>query len=165
MSAPPPSATPHRDYAAEEHLWRQSLAAHERASELAATNQERGRALGNRAHVIGHLAFLAARRHAFADARRLHEQSLTLKHEISDALGIGLSLLALGDVCLAQGDHTAGRATHQRLLDAAWNLRDTWLAGVALEGLAAAAAARGEPVRSLRLAGAASSLRELADAP
>src|SRR5688500_2858143 len=138
MSASPSVTTLQRDCAAEEILWRQSLAAHQQSIEVASTNQQRGRALGNQAHVLGHLAFLAARRRAFAEARQLYEQSLALKHEISDAPGIGLSLLALGEVCLAQGDHAAARATNQQLLDTAWNLRDTWLAAVALEGLAAA---------------------------
>lgn len=159
------SATSHRDYVAEEALWLRSLASHRRAVDAASTSSQRGRALGNQAHVLGHLAFIAARRRDFAASRCLLAESLALKHETYDALGIGLSHLALGDVCLDEGDHEAARASHRQALDAAWNLRDAWIAAAALEGLAAAAAARDEALRALRLAGAASTLRELVDAP
>src|SRR5688572_26639754 len=165
MSASFSAARSHREYLAEEALWRQSLKSHRRAVDAASTSSQQARALGNQAHVLGHLAFIAARRRDFAASRRLLAESLALTHETYDALGIGLSHLALGDVCLAQGDHEAARASHRQALDAAWNLRDTWIAAAALEGLAAAAAARGEALRALRLAGAASTLRELVDAP
>ena len=89
-----------RNYAAEEAMWRESLAAHRATAERAATRQARGRAQGNAAQALDNLAFLAQRLGAHSEAWALREGALALKRDNADALGIGLSLLALGALAL-----------------------------------------------------------------
>ena len=150
---------PARDYAAERVHWEESLATHRRALERAVDERGRARIQGHVARVLGHLGFIAHRRGDTALALGLYGESLALKRQVGDALGCGLSLLALGALEQERDNCSGAAALHRECLDVARGLRDGWLLSQALDGVAAALAAT-EPARALRLAGAAGALRE-----
>ena len=95
-----------------------------------------------------------------ARARSLIEESLVLYREMDHPRGIARSLFDLGRVAQSLGDYTAARALYEESLAigrVVGNKRD--LASY-LEGLAGLFLERREPVRALRLWGAADALRE-----
>jgi predicted ATPase/class 3 adenylate cyclase len=100
-----------------------------------------------------------------AEARRLLEQGLALHRELGDEAGVASGQVLLGRLALRRGAPAAGEARERFVagLRTAQEAAFLWRAVEGLEGLAATAAAAGRAGRALRLAGAATALREAAE--
>jgi non-specific serine/threonine protein kinase len=111
------------------------------------------------ADALSHLGLLALYHRDYATARAQHEQSLRLWEDLGDHLGVAWALSQLGSVALHEGNVGSADDRFRRSVTLHRALGDTWGIAEALEGLAGVAAARSQPQRALRLAGAAAALR------
>jgi tetratricopeptide (TPR) repeat protein len=101
-------------------------------------------------------------------ARSLVEESLVLYSEIGNREDIARSLFVLGRVAESLGDYAAARALYKESLVIGRIGRvvgDNWDIASCLEGLAGLFVAQGEPVRAVRLWGAADALRKSMGTP
>jgi predicted ATPase/predicted Ser/Thr protein kinase len=101
----------------------------------------------------------------FRGARKLYEQGLALFRELGDCWGIAGTLADLGSLAKEQGDCPAAIGLYQESLKIFRDL--DYKRGIArlLECFACSAAAQLQPARALRLAGAATRLRQGIGAP
>jgi tetratricopeptide (TPR) repeat protein len=98
-------------------------------------------------------------------ARRVYEQGLTIFREQDDGPGVATSLLDLGRVASDEGAHDRAHTLFAESLRISRQLGRKWdLAGV-LEEMARSAARQERWERALRLAGAATALRQRIGAP
>jgi pimeloyl-ACP methyl ester carboxylesterase len=134
LDAPIPVAPP-RNYARERAVWEADLATYRRAAAAAPTERLQRYALGEGARVLAHLGHVAFRQGRYTAAARHHRESLALKRDLLDALGIGLCLLNLGDALRAQNDEAAAGACYAEGLGVAEGLGDGWLYAEASERL------------------------------
>jgi tetratricopeptide (TPR) repeat protein len=117
------------------------------------------------------LAGLALNAGQLEEARALVEEALAANRAAEYQEGLSVSLTWLGAVALDQGAHAEARAAFTEGLTLQRQLRQrrpdtpTEWAARALEGFAGLAAAEGRATPALRLAGAASALRESARRP
>jgi tetratricopeptide (TPR) repeat protein len=144
-----------RGYLAEGRRWYAAALAHPAAGERTAT----------RAAALGGAGSLAWAQSDYAAARALHEESLAIRRELGDRLGVAASLNNLGDVELARGDYAAAQVLYKQSLAIVQELG--YRAGIAfaLEGWASAAAALGRTACAARAWGAGERLRQELGSP
>ena len=111
---------------------------------------------------MGNLALDQAR---YDEARTRLEEAVALQREVGDRWMIGNALNNLGNVARAQGDYDEARAMYGESLSIYRVLGDRWALAYLLEDAGWLAALQEESLRALRLAGAASRLREEIGAP
>jgi tetratricopeptide (TPR) repeat protein len=98
-------------------------------------------------------------------AQRIYEQGLEIFRALNDLPGVANSLLDLGRLASEEGDHVRAQTLFAESLRISRLLGRKWdLAGV-LEEMARSATRQGGWERALRLAGAASALRQRIGAP
>jgi len=98
-------------------------------------------------------------------ARRLLEECLTINREIGDLWSIANSLGSLADIALSLGDHSGAADCLAENIRINRDLGDRTGLAFSLELSAQLAAARAQPRRAFRLAGAAAAIREAIGAP
>jgi tetratricopeptide (TPR) repeat protein len=98
-------------------------------------------------------------------ARGLIAESLGLYREVGSQWGIAGSLFVLGRVTENLGDYAAARAHYEESLAIGRVVGDNQDIASCLEGLAGLFVAQGEPIRAVRLWGAADALREAIGTP
>jgi predicted ATPase len=98
-------------------------------------------------------------------ARCLIEESLVLYREMGNREDIARSLFVLGRVAESLGDSAAARALYKESLAIGRVVGANRYIASCLEGLAGLFVAQGEPVRAVRLWGAADALREAIGTP
>jgi predicted ATPase/class 3 adenylate cyclase len=106
------------------------------------------------------LGVAAARRADWETASKFATEALARFESLGDAFGIGLSSGVLGHLALAVGDNEAGRRLFLTSLSANEEIGDRLGLAVALEATALIAGRRGRHDVSLRLAGAADSIKK-----
>ena len=126
------------------------------------------RGLGDRTGVawaLNHQGDLARDQGDSAAARSLYEQSLADFRELGDRWGIAGSLADLGNLAREQHDYGVADSLYRESLGVFRELEHKRGIARLLESFACSAAAQGEPERALRLAGAATALRQSIGAP
>jgi predicted ATPase len=98
-------------------------------------------------------------------ARSLVEESMVLYRELGNRQKTGESLFALGRIAESLGDYAAARAMCEESLVIGRAVGDNRNIAPRLEGLAGLFVAQGEPVRAVRLWGAADAQREAMGTP
>jgi predicted ATPase len=98
-------------------------------------------------------------------ARRVYELGLAIFRERNDGPGVANSLLDLGRVASDEGAHLRAHALFAESLRISRQLGRKWDVAGVLEEMARSAARQGAWERALRLAGAATALRERIGAP
>jgi predicted ATPase/transcriptional regulator with XRE-family HTH domain len=98
-------------------------------------------------------------------ARHLIEESLVLCKEMGNREDIATSLFVLGEVAESLGDYVVAHARYEESLAIGRRVSDNRHIASCLEGLAGLYMAQGEPVRAVRLWGAAETLREAMGTP
>jgi predicted ATPase/DNA-binding NarL/FixJ family response regulator len=114
----------------------------------------------NSAVTLATLARVRHRQGSQVSARSLAHESLAQARKAGDAWILAESLDALGELAVGSGDWVAARNFHQRGMAIWQQLEDRWRLAVGLEEAACRMAAQHVPDLALRLAGAASALRE-----
>ena len=114
---------------------------------------------------INNLGDVARQEHDLAQARSLYAESLVKFRELGEQWGIASALTDLGNVARDQGDYMAARALYEESLAIVRELGHKRGIARLLEGFAGLAAARAQPERAVRLAGAAAGLRETLGMP
>ena len=98
-------------------------------------------------------------------ARRVYEQGLAIFRELNDGPGVASSLLDLGRLASEEGAHVHAHSLFAESLRISRQLGRKWDVAGLLEELARSAARQARWERALRLAGAATALRERIGAP
>ena len=98
-------------------------------------------------------------------AQELYQLALLAFREVGDQWGSARSLTDLGGIHCQRGDHLAAHAAYREALGIFAGLGHRRGAARALEGSACLAVAQGQAARALKLAGAATHLRQLIGAP
>jgi predicted ATPase/tetratricopeptide (TPR) repeat protein/tRNA A-37 threonylcarbamoyl transferase component Bud32 len=98
-------------------------------------------------------------------ARRIYEQGLEIFRDQNDGPGVASSLLDLGRLASEEGAHVSAHALFSESLRISRALGRKWDVAGVLEELARLAARQGRWERALRLAGAATALRQRIGAP
>ena len=93
-------------------------------------------------------------------ARSLYQQSLADFRELGDRWGVAGSLADLGNLAREQRDYGAADALYRESLEVFRDLEHKRGIARLLESFACSAAAQSAPERALRLAGAATALRQ-----
>jgi len=114
---------------------------------------------------LHHLALIAEDERDFVAARALYEESLTAWQADGDGYGAARALLRLACTATTQGDYPAAHSYLARTLALMRQMYDNDGIALALEQAARLAAAEWQPTRALRLAGAATALRERIGVP
>ena len=138
--------------------------AHRRYLESLALRRERGDHLGI-AWSLRNLAHVARLRGEYDHACALYEESLTIGGKRAPRSEVAGTLGYLGNALLRRGDLDQAQLRFSESLMICREIGHRRRLAYALEGLAGVAAARSEWERTLRLAGAATALRELIGAP
>jgi tetratricopeptide (TPR) repeat protein len=100
-----------------------------------------------------------------AAARELYQRALLAFREAGDQWGSARSLTDLGSIECERGDHRAAQEAYREALEIFAGLVHRRGAARALEGSACLALAQGQAMRALKLAAAATHLRQLISAP
>jgi predicted ATPase len=98
-------------------------------------------------------------------ARELYQRALSIFRQTGDQWGVARSLTDLGSIDCERADYVAARAAYREALQIFFVLGHRRGAARALEGSACLAVAQGQAVRALKLAAAATHLRQLVGAP
>ncbi len=98
-------------------------------------------------------------------ARELYQRALLAFREAGDQWGSARSLADLGSIDCERGDHLAAHAAYREALEVFAGLGHRRGAARALEGSACLALAQGQAMRALKLAAAATRLRQMISAP
>jgi len=98
-------------------------------------------------------------------ARELYQRALLAFREAGDQWGSARSLTDLGSIDCERGDHLTAHAAYREALEIFAGLGHRRGAARALEGSACLALSRGQAERALKLAAAATHLRQLIGAP
>ena len=114
---------------------------------------------------LNHLGDVARDELDYVPARSRYEEGLAMFSELGDQPGIASSLADLGNLARDQGDYSSARPLYEESLVIFGELGDGRGIARVFEGLAGLAAARAQPERALRLAGAAAALRKSLGAP
>jgi hypothetical protein len=102
---------------------------------------------------------------AHADARALYDAALARFRELGDYWGTGGSLIGLGHLAIDCSDITGATDRFRDALDLFAQVRDRRNAARVLEALATVAAAEGDAVRAMTLAGGAAAVRQAVGVP
>jgi len=108
---------------------------------------------------------IAREQGALASARDFYERALRAFRAAADRWGSARSLADLGHVCCEQKDYEAAHAAYREALQVFSELGYRRGMARALEGSACLAAAQGEGARALKLAAAATRMRQMISAP
>jgi predicted ATPase len=100
-----------------------------------------------------------------ADARRLYQLALEMFRELGDRVGIASTLVDLGNLAREEKDYAAANSLYRECMRLFQELEHKRGIARLLECFACSASAQLEAERALRLAGAASALRENIGAP
>ncbi|MGH9602710.1 MAG: tetratricopeptide repeat protein, partial [Terriglobales bacterium] len=114
---------------------------------------------------LNHQGDVARAQGDFGAARSLYEQSLAAFRALDEAWGIAGSLVDLGNLLRDSGDHSAAHSLYAESLGIFQELGHKRGLARLLECFACSAAAQSLPERALRLAGAASAIRQTLGAP
>jgi len=128
----------------------------------------RFQSLGDRSGMawsLNHQGDVARAQGDLPGARLVYEQGLAIFREGKDGPGVANSLLDLGRVASEEGAHVRAHALFAESLRISRQLGRRWDVAGVLEELARSAARQGGWERALRLAGAATALRERIGAP
>jgi non-specific serine/threonine protein kinase len=126
------------------------------------------RDVGNRwgiAVSLNNLGVVADQLGDYEDARGFHEESLKIRRELGNKLGIAESLNNLNIVVIRQGDTMTSKILEREALKLNLELRDPVGLASSLGISGARAEAERDLVRSIRLRGSASALRDRYQAP
>lgn len=121
------------------------------------------REVGNRLSLCHALFVLANGRLSLGhadEARALYQESLTLARELGDQRGVALALTGLGDVARVQGDYPSASRMYTEGITAFTGLGERLNVAESLERLATLALARGQMTDAVRIAAAATAIRE-----
>jgi tetratricopeptide (TPR) repeat protein len=110
-----------------------------------------GRPLNN----LGHVAMMLGE---LMQARSLYKESLAIFEQLGDRRRIAYLLKRLGDLEQLEANFEEARSQYEKSTALGVELEDRRLIALSLEGLAGLEAARGQPGRALRLAGAAAGI-------
>jgi predicted ATPase/DNA-binding XRE family transcriptional regulator len=132
-------------------------------AEALARRQAAGDQLGI-AHVLNNLGWLELYAGNWAAARQLAEQSLAIRQTFGSLREIVWSQTLLGKIALASDDPESAAAYFRDSLEVHGVVGNVWGTILALEGVAGLEATR-QPERALRLAAAATALREAIGRP
>jgi tetratricopeptide (TPR) repeat protein len=119
--------------------------------------------LGDRAGAawsINQLGDIARAQGNVTDARKLYQRALAIFRDVGDPWGSARCLTDLGYIDCDQGDHSAAHAAYREALEIMARLRHRRGIARVMEGYACLALARGQADRALKLAAAATSLRQ-----
>ncbi len=144
------------------------LGDHSRARALYEECLEIFHGLGDRAGAawtLDHQGDVAREQDDDAAARGLYEESLSMFRELGDRWGIAGVLSDLGNLECGRRDYAEARARYRQSLTVFQELRHKRGIARILECFASCAVAEQRPERALRLAGAASALRQRIGAP
>jgi non-specific serine/threonine protein kinase len=109
-----------------------------------------------------HLSGLAAHIGGdFATARSYYTQSLAIRREIGNYDGIGTVLGLMAMAAYSLGDYAQSRMEFEECLTVTRRVGHGWILANNLAGVAALAAAQGQPERAMRLASAALALSDI----
>jgi tetratricopeptide (TPR) repeat protein len=136
---------------------------YERATQLNEETIELARAADERrvlSTAINNLGDLALHRGRYDDAAYCTGEAVALARELRHREGLTLALLNSGQACLHLDRLDDAAAAFEEAFELARDLGYQEAPAYALEGLAALAAMRGEPVRAARMVGAAELLLE-----
>ncbi len=123
-------------------------------------------AMPYRADVVLHnLGVVAQEQGELTEARQLFQESIALKRTLDDRPGLALSLAKLGEVVSSIGDPGQAHAALSESLRLLREIGDRPGIAFVLERFAMTAAAHREPLRALRLGGAADALRVFIGVP
>jgi tetratricopeptide (TPR) repeat protein len=111
---------------------------------------------------IAHAAYLQGR---LDDAEEGHREALVVYEAAESVEGVASTLVALGFIAAARGDHRTANDLHLRSLREASRGSDRRAAALAVEGLAAAHAANGEGRDAAVFLGVAAEIRRDSGAP
>ena len=128
----------------------------------------RFQALGDRSGMawsLNHQGDVARAQGDILAARRVYEQGLAIFRELNDGPGVASSLLDLGRLASEEGAHVRAHSLFAESLRISRQLGRKWDVAGLLEELARSAARQARWERALRLAGAATALRERIGAP
>jgi len=117
------------------------------------------------AWALNHQGDVAREQGDSAAARVLYEQSLVCFRHLNDRWGVAGTLADLGNLAREQRDYPAADSMYRESLVVFHELEHKRGIARVLECFAGSAAARSEPERALRLAGAAAALRQSIGAP
>ena len=126
------------------------------------------REIGDRfgiASSLSNLGYMYMDQGDYAQARLIIEESLAIHREIGSKFYIAINLNNLGNVMRAQGDKAQARHLYYESLQLNRELGDGWAIAYLIEDIGCLEALSGRPERALKLAGAASALREKIGAP
>ncbi|MGQ0549973.1 MAG: ATP-binding protein [Armatimonadota bacterium] len=121
------------------------------------------REVGNRLSLCHALFVLANSRLSLGhadEARALYQESLALARELGDQRGVAFALSGLGDVARVQGDYPTASQMYTEGITAFAGLGERLNVADSLERLAALALACGQMAGAVRIAGAATAIRE-----
>ncbi len=124
------------------------------------------RALGDREGFslsLKNLGILAHARREFVAAGAYHEESLRIREEVGDKRGTAMSLANLGTNAMAMGDWRSAGTTLLRGYSICREIGDRYLTAMTLSVIADVARADGDPVRAVRLFGAAQAIHDAID--
>jgi tetratricopeptide (TPR) repeat protein len=117
------------------------------------------------AWTLAHEADAALDQGAHADARTLYRAALARFRELGDYWGIGGSLIGLGHLAIDRSDIPGATDRFREALDLFAQVKDRRNAARVLEALATVAAAEGDAVRAVTLAGGAAAVRQAVGVP
>ncbi|MFN8444103.1 MAG: tetratricopeptide repeat protein [Caldilineaceae bacterium] len=113
--------------------------------------------VANSLNNLGELALMQAQ---YSEALLHLEEAVAIYRNIGDKWSLGNTLLTLGNVLRAQGDYSTAYPLYQESLQIYRSLSDRRALAYILESLGGLLSLRGEAERAIRLAGAATALRE-----
>jgi predicted ATPase len=128
----------------------------------------RFQALGDRSGMawsLNHQGDVARAQGNIPAARSVYEQGLAIFREGNDGPGVATSLLDLGRLAVEEGAHVRADAFFAESLRVSRQFGRQWDVAGLLEEMARSAARQGDWERALRLAGAATALRQRIGAP
>ena len=101
-----------------------------------------------RATALSGAGNLATEQGDYARATGFHEESLALRRDLNDTLGIAVSINNLGNLAWLQGDAARAAVLYEESLDLRRQLGDTWGIATSLDGLGSVAYYQGDAARA-----------------
>jgi predicted ATPase len=114
---------------------------------------------------LNNLGTIAYKEGDYERARVFYEESLILRQELEDKQGLAISLNNLGALAYLQGDYERAKSLTAESLTTFQSLGDRAGTAHCLEGLAQSLVAEGQLQGAARLLGAATAVRQAANAP
>lgn len=140
----------------------------DRARQLQEQSLSIRRSLGNRSGIatsLNNLSMVARDQSEYVTATQYLEEALVIFRELGNKWEIANSLSGLGELALKRGDLQAARTYLYESMQTNLTLGDRRAIAYLLEYFAGLASEEGQPVRAVRLVGAAAALRQEIGAP